>query len=196
MADIARVYGARLIRVDQTGRQPGAQRRRLGRPNQFIAYIDDDAIPATDWVEAILDAIAQPGRPPALIGGRILPKWEAPLPAWWPRIPARRAVDHRARGARRIPHSRGAAWPGALRGKHGRACAVAAGRGRVWRRHRPLRPVAAVGRGRSARLDAAGRRIFRALRFTDHSLSSDPGAPAWSRSGCCRGSTGRGPPPS
>ncbi len=36
-------------------------------------------------MEAILDSIAQPGRRPALIGGRILPKWEAPLPAWWPR---------------------------------------------------------------------------------------------------------------
>jgi GT2 family glycosyltransferase len=50
----------------------------------FIAYIDDDAVPAADWVESILAAIAQPGRPPALIGGRILPRWEAPLPAWWP----------------------------------------------------------------------------------------------------------------
>ena len=36
-------------------------------------------------MEAILNSLAQPGRRPALIGGRILPKWEAPLPAWWPR---------------------------------------------------------------------------------------------------------------
>jgi glycosyltransferase involved in cell wall biosynthesis len=50
----------------------------------FIAYIDDDAIPAPDWIESILHAIARPGRRPAVIGGRILPKWEAPLPAWWP----------------------------------------------------------------------------------------------------------------
>ena len=33
---------------------------------------------------AILNAIARSDRPPALIGGRILPKWEAPLPPWWP----------------------------------------------------------------------------------------------------------------
>jgi glucosyl-dolichyl phosphate glucuronosyltransferase len=75
---------ARLIRVDQPGislaRNAGAWAARTS----FIAYIDDDAIPAADWVEAILVAIAQPGRPPALIGGRILPRWETPLPAWWP----------------------------------------------------------------------------------------------------------------
>ena len=76
--------GARVIRLDRLGislaRNTGAWATRT----PFIAYIDDDAIPATDWVETILAAIAQPGRPPALIGGRILPKWEAPLPHWWP----------------------------------------------------------------------------------------------------------------
>nr|WP_294508646.1 glycosyltransferase [uncultured Rhodopila sp.] len=85
LADMATHHGARLIRLEQPGislaRNAGAWAART----QFIAYIDDDAIPAPDWVEAILEAIAQPGRRPALIGGRILPKWEAPLPAWWPR---------------------------------------------------------------------------------------------------------------
>jgi glucosyl-dolichyl phosphate glucuronosyltransferase len=84
LADLAGERDARLIRLDQPGvslaRNAGAWAART----QFIAYIDDDAIPATDWVETILDALAQPGRTPALIGGRILPKWEAPLPAWWP----------------------------------------------------------------------------------------------------------------
>ena len=50
----------------------------------YIAYIDDDAIPAPDWVERILGAISETDPPPALIGGRILPHWEAPLPSWWP----------------------------------------------------------------------------------------------------------------
>jgi glycosyltransferase involved in cell wall biosynthesis len=76
--------GARLIRLDHPGvslaRNTGAWAART----PFIAYIDDDAIPANDWVECILIVIAQPGRLPALIGGRILPKWEAPLPVWWP----------------------------------------------------------------------------------------------------------------
>jgi glycosyltransferase involved in cell wall biosynthesis len=84
LAALAGEHDARLIRLDRPGvslaRNAGAWAART----QFIAYIDDDAIPATDWVETILAAIAQPGRRPALIGGRILPKWEAPLPSWWP----------------------------------------------------------------------------------------------------------------
>lgn len=84
LAGLAVQHDARLIRLDHPGvslaRNAGAWAART----QFIAYIDDDAIPATDWVESILTAIAQPGHPPALIGGRILPKWEAPLPGWWP----------------------------------------------------------------------------------------------------------------
>nr|WP_294549434.1 glycosyltransferase [uncultured Rhodopila sp.] len=85
LAGLATQHNARLVRLDQPGislaRNAGAWAART----QFIAYIDDDAIPAPDWIEAILESIAQPGRRPALIGGRILPKWEAPLPAWWPR---------------------------------------------------------------------------------------------------------------
>ncbi|HBK06161.1 MAG TPA: glycosyltransferase family 2 protein [Acetobacteraceae bacterium] len=84
LVSVAAEHGAKLIRLDHPGvslaRNAGAWAART----QFIAYIDDDAIPAADWVETILEAIAQPGRRPALIGGRILPKWEAPLPPWWP----------------------------------------------------------------------------------------------------------------
>jgi glucosyl-dolichyl phosphate glucuronosyltransferase len=85
LADLAAEHGARLIRLEEIGvslaRNAGAWAART----PFIAYIDDDAIPAADWVATILDAIsAQPGHRPALIGGRILPKWEAPLPDWWP----------------------------------------------------------------------------------------------------------------
>jgi hypothetical protein len=77
-------HGARLIRLDQAGLSIARNAGAWAARTQFIAFIDDDAIPATDWVEVILEAISQPGRPPALIGGRILPKWEAPLPGWWP----------------------------------------------------------------------------------------------------------------
>jgi hypothetical protein len=49
-----------------------------------VAYIDDDAVPAPDWVKRILQVIQQDTCRPAFIGGRILPKWEAPLPDWWP----------------------------------------------------------------------------------------------------------------
>ncbi len=81
---VADVANARLLRVDTAGislaRNAGAEAAR----GSYIAYIDDDAIPAPDWIERILAAIAETDPSPALIGGRILPHWEAPLPAWWP----------------------------------------------------------------------------------------------------------------
>ncbi len=97
--------GVRLIRVDQPGvslaRDAGAAAARA----EYIAYIDDDAIPAEDWVAAILAALAAPSLPPAVLGGRILPQWEAPLPAWWP--PSLRGVlsiiEHEGQGEYRTP---------------------------------------------------------------------------------------------
>jgi glucosyl-dolichyl phosphate glucuronosyltransferase len=105
LADIATQHDARLIRLDQPGvslaRNAGAWAART----HFIAYIDDDAIPATDWVACILEAIVQPGRRPALIGGRILPKWEAPLPNWWPASlrGVLSIIEHEGRGEYRTP---------------------------------------------------------------------------------------------
>lgn len=82
-ADIAT---ATLIRLDRPGvslaRNAGADAAE--RNSDYIAYLDDDAIPATDWIEQIRLSIAALGGVPALLGGRILPVWEAPLPGWWP----------------------------------------------------------------------------------------------------------------
>jgi len=85
LRELARDFlDAQLIRVDTIGvsvaRNAGAAAAGTG----YIAYIDDDAVPAADWVAAILNALAVPKHPPAVLGGRILPEWEAPLPAWWP----------------------------------------------------------------------------------------------------------------
>jgi glycosyltransferase involved in cell wall biosynthesis len=84
LATLAAEYDARLQRVDQPGVSAARNAGAWSARSPYIAYIDDDAIPAADWVERILAAINRPGRRPALIGGRILPKWEVPLPAWWP----------------------------------------------------------------------------------------------------------------
>jgi GT2 family glycosyltransferase len=75
---------ARVLRVDLPGvslaRNAGVRACR----SRYIAYIDDDAIPADDWVASILAALGETATPPAVLGGRALPMWEAPLPAWWP----------------------------------------------------------------------------------------------------------------
>jgi glycosyltransferase involved in cell wall biosynthesis len=89
-----------LIRVDEPGVSAARNAGAAASTTEYIAYIDDDAIPAEDWVAAILTALAGPGKPPAVLGGRILPRWEAPLPAWWP--PSLRGVlsiiEHEGQG--------------------------------------------------------------------------------------------------
>jgi len=75
---------ARLLRIEEPGVSVARNVGAVEATGDYIAYIDDDAIPAPDWIERILAAIAEADRPPALIGGRILPLWEAPLPNWWP----------------------------------------------------------------------------------------------------------------
>ena len=75
---------ARMIRIDRAGVSIARNAGADAAQSDYIAYIDDDAIPAANWVEQIRNTIASVGGVPALLGGRILPLWEAPLPAWWP----------------------------------------------------------------------------------------------------------------
>ena len=75
---------ARLIRLDRPGVSIARNAGADAATGDYIAFIDDDAIPTADWIEQIRAAITELGGVPALLGGRILPLWEAPLPSWWP----------------------------------------------------------------------------------------------------------------
>jgi glycosyltransferase involved in cell wall biosynthesis len=79
---VSKVPNARLLRVDQPGVSFARNAGAFAANGEYIAYIDDDAIPEPDWIEQILRVVTE--RQPAMIGGRILPHWEAPLPEWWP----------------------------------------------------------------------------------------------------------------
>jgi glycosyltransferase involved in cell wall biosynthesis len=81
----AEMGNARLLRIEQAGVSIARNLGAAESGSTYVAYADDDAIPAPDWIERILAAIKEHDPPPALIGGRILPRWEAPLPVWWPR---------------------------------------------------------------------------------------------------------------
>jgi glycosyltransferase involved in cell wall biosynthesis len=83
IAALAERHGARRLAAPRPGlslaRNLGAHAAR----GRWLAYIDDDATADPSWIAAII--AAGRGEPePAAIGGRILPRFEAPLPAWWP----------------------------------------------------------------------------------------------------------------
>ena len=50
----------------------------------YIAFLDDDAVATSHWLEAILTAFDSVQPAPACVGGRIDPIWEAPRPDWLP----------------------------------------------------------------------------------------------------------------
>ena len=81
---VAALANARMIRVDRPGASAARNAGAAASTADMIAYLDDDALAGPEWLERIQDVAA--GRPawPGVIGGRVLPVWEAPLPAWWP----------------------------------------------------------------------------------------------------------------
>ena len=85
LAEIVAAHpGGRLVVVEKSGVSLARNIGACAAGGDYVAYIDDDAVPAPDWVERIIAAIQEAPCPPAVIGGRILPVWEAPLPSWWP----------------------------------------------------------------------------------------------------------------
>lgn len=48
----------------------------------FIAYMDDDAVAESDWLESLLAAFAKFGDKAAAVGGPVLPIWQDERPNW------------------------------------------------------------------------------------------------------------------
>jgi glucosyl-dolichyl phosphate glucuronosyltransferase len=52
--------------------------------SEVIAYVDDDAVADPNWLASILHAFETTTSRPGIVGGRVLPQWEIPLPRWVP----------------------------------------------------------------------------------------------------------------
>ena len=50
----------------------------------LVAYLDDDAVAAPDWLARAVSGFAELEPAPGCLGGPVLPIWEAPRPAWLP----------------------------------------------------------------------------------------------------------------
>jgi GT2 family glycosyltransferase len=48
----------------------------------FLAFMDDDAVAAPDWAEALAHAFDALGEDVGIVGGRVKPLWEAKRPEW------------------------------------------------------------------------------------------------------------------
>lgn len=64
---VAAIADARLVWMQRPGVSHARNAGAAAARGAYIAYIDDDAIPAADWVGRILAAIAERDPPPALL---------------------------------------------------------------------------------------------------------------------------------
>ncbi|MFZ4406601.1 MAG: glycosyltransferase [Paracraurococcus sp.] len=80
----ATLPNARLLRVDRPGASAARNLGAEASASDFLAYLDDDALAMPDWIERIQAVIQERDPWPGVIGGKVLPVWEEPLPDWWP----------------------------------------------------------------------------------------------------------------
>jgi glucosyl-dolichyl phosphate glucuronosyltransferase len=81
---LARDAGANaVVRVEE----PGASRaRNAGWPlasAPLVAFVDDDAVAAPDWLQEALRLYENHGQRPHALGGPILQLWDVPRPKWF-----------------------------------------------------------------------------------------------------------------
>lgn len=82
-------HGAQHIKLAAMGLSAARNAALAAARGRWIAYLDDDATPASDWIDVLLASI---GHDPDLVatGGMILPQFQVRLPTWWP--PSMRAA--------------------------------------------------------------------------------------------------------
>jgi glucosyl-dolichyl phosphate glucuronosyltransferase len=76
MAKLAMLYPAvRLTRVDQAGLSLARNRGVQLAVADWVVFLDDDAVPFSDWLSKLLATIAAASPSQAVIGGGIYPRW-------------------------------------------------------------------------------------------------------------------------
>jgi glycosyltransferase involved in cell wall biosynthesis len=82
-ADVVRAFAdVRYVREPQLG-IANARNRALRETNgAWLIYLDDDALPCENWLQAFRAAIAQ--RAADCLLGRVLLEWEGARPSWFP----------------------------------------------------------------------------------------------------------------
>ncbi len=74
----------RLVRLDSPGVSLARNKGARAASGDYVAYIDDDVKATPEWIERIQQVLAEGDQSPSVLGGKVLPIWESPLPEWWP----------------------------------------------------------------------------------------------------------------
>src|SRR5258708_20180918 len=76
----------RYFRISTLGLSQARNRGAREAAGRVLAFLDDDAQARPGWLAGYRDAFAR-DPPPTMVGGRILPEWEAQKPRWDPSGP-------------------------------------------------------------------------------------------------------------
>ena len=82
MREIVERFQARYIYEPILGLSQARNTGWQAAKGEYVAYLDDDAIAAPQWLEKILDVFENIKPRPGCVGGRIEPMWGAERPAW------------------------------------------------------------------------------------------------------------------
>lgn len=101
-AAAARRYGARLLVERRPGKSHALNTGIAAASGDVVLLTDDDVVVQPGWTDALVAAASRPGV--GAVGGRVLPRWSAPPPAWLlgPHAVHLTLTDHGTRD-RRLP---------------------------------------------------------------------------------------------
>ena len=68
------------VREEQRGNHYARQRAIREAQGDFLVFLDDDAVPKSGWLSAMLEELTMPNV--GVVGCTIEPLWEAPRPGW------------------------------------------------------------------------------------------------------------------
>jgi glycosyltransferase involved in cell wall biosynthesis len=79
-AGAAHGFAVRLLFVPEPGKSHAVNAALLAARGDILAFLDDDVLPAPNWIEALACAFDETGA--HFIAGRTLPRWETGPPPW------------------------------------------------------------------------------------------------------------------
>ena len=82
--DFAEVPGLAWIVEETPGLSNARNVAARTARSPIIAYMDDDAVAAPDWLEKLVAVFERFGAQAEVVGGRVDPLWEMPQPRWLP----------------------------------------------------------------------------------------------------------------